>query len=75
MPGASPENYENTNSMKDYAKLLERKGKLTIVEVSGGKTTVAIQTSGSILTLQGDSNKDKLMAELYAICRNWSDIV
>jgi hypothetical protein len=61
--------------MKDYMKMLARKGAVTIVEHVGGKTMVAIQLScGNIVTLEGGT-KDRLLAELYYMCKGWPDII
>jgi hypothetical protein len=52
---------------------LARKGNVTVVEHEGGKTTVAIQAGHSVLTLE-NGPKDKLIAELCSIVRNWPDM-
>jgi hypothetical protein len=59
--------------MEHYMRALARKGKLTIVERANGKAIVAIQASGSVVTLE-HASKDQLIRELYQIVRNWPDI-
>ena len=56
-------------------KILARKGDVTIVEHAGRKTTVAIQpfSGAGIVTLQGWTTKDQLLAELCQMCKNWPD--
>lgn len=54
-------------------RALTRKGEVTILEHVGGKTIVAVRAaSGSILTLEG-GEKERLIAELCQICKNWPD--
>jgi hypothetical protein len=58
--------------MKDYMRILARKGEVTIVEHVGGKTMVALRAAGNVVTLEG-GQKDQLVAELCQICKNWPD--
>jgi hypothetical protein len=58
---------------KDYMERLARKGEVTILERPQGKVAVAVKARGSILTLEG-GQKDKLVAELLQICKDWPDI-
>jgi len=59
--------------MKEPIELLARKGSVTVVEHTGGKTIVAIELScGNILTLEG-ADKDTLIAELRQMVKNWPD--
>lgn len=58
---------------EDDMRALTRKGEVTILEHVGGKTIVAVRAaSGSILTLEG-GEKERLIAELCQICKNWPD--
>lgn len=58
----------------DYAKALAKKGDVTVVEHVGGKTTVAIQACGGVLTLEGKTaGKNKLLAELFQMVEHWPD--
>ena len=61
--------------MKDYLKILARKGEVTVVEHVGGKTMVALQpfSGAGVVVLQGLTTKDQLLAEICQICRNWPD--
>ena len=59
--------------MTDYMKALARKGKVTIVEKENGTAIVAIQASGSVVTLER-APKEQLIKELYQIVREWPDI-
>ena len=56
-------------------KMLARKGEVTVVEHTGKKTTVALQpfSGAGVVTLQGWTTKDQLLAELYHMCENWPD--
>jgi hypothetical protein len=58
--------------MSDHLKALARKGVVTVVEHDGGKTIVAIQSGGNVVTLEG-GRKEQLLAELCQIVRNWPD--
>jgi hypothetical protein len=60
--------------MKDHMRALARKGVVTVVERAGRKTVVAIQASGSVVTLKGAAGADQLVAELCQICKNWPDL-
>jgi hypothetical protein len=61
--------------MKDHMKALAKKGDVTIVERAGRKTTVAIQpfSGAGVVTLQGWTTKDQLLAELCHIVQDWPD--
>lgn len=59
--------------MKNYSRLLSMKGKLTILEKPDGKVAVAIQLpAGSILTLENGC-KERLLIELWQLCRDMPD--
>jgi hypothetical protein len=53
--------------------ILARKGEVTVLEHVGGKTIVAIQAYGGVLTLEGGT-KDKLIEELCQMCKHWPDV-
>jgi hypothetical protein len=53
-------------------KALAKKGEVTIVEHVGGKTTVVLQTSRGVISLEGGT-KDQLITELLRVCRNYPD--
>ena len=56
----------------DYMRQLARKGKVTVVEHTGGKTQVAIQAYGGVVTLEGGT-KESLLKEMCQMTRNWPD--
>ena len=58
--------------MKDHIIALARKGEVTIVERSGGKTIVALHTPAGIVTLEGGT-KEQLIAELSRMCEDYPD--
>jgi hypothetical protein len=58
--------------MKNYLEILARKGDVTIVEHAGGKTIIAVEACGNVMTLEG-GQKDQLLAEMCAIFKNWPD--
>ena len=55
--------------MKDYMEILSRKGKVTVLEHTGGKTIVAIEAHGGALTLEGAS-AEQLLSALCRMCQN-----
>jgi hypothetical protein len=60
----------------DHIRTLERRGTLTILEHTGGKTQVAIQAYGGIVTLEGKegkASKEELLAELCKLTQRWPD--
>jgi hypothetical protein len=52
---------------------LTKKGELTILERPEKKTAVALRAGANIISLEGWTSTDKLLAELLAICQNWPD--
>ena len=59
--------------MKNYMEILSRKGEVTVVEHTGGKTIVAIEAYGGVLTLEGTS-AEQLLSELCRMTENWADV-
>ena len=57
----------------NHMRALARKGTVTIVEKENGRAIVAIQASGSVVTLE-NAPRDQLVRELYQIVREWPDI-
>jgi hypothetical protein len=58
--------------MQDYMKALARKGDITVLE-HGRKTIVALQLGAGVVTLEGATGADQLVAELYQMCKHWPD--
>lgn len=58
--------------MNETLKALARKGEVTVVE-HGRKVIVAVKAPAGVLTLEGGT-RDRLIAELYQMIRNWPDV-
>lgn len=60
--------------MKNYLKALARKGEVTIVEHTGGKTIIALKTpTGGVISLEAWATKDQLIVELSKVCEDYPD--
>ena len=55
--------------------MLERKGEVSIVERTGGKTMVKVVEPpfGGTMVLEGRTTKEQLAAELFRMIKNWPD--
>jgi hypothetical protein len=63
--------------MKDYMKMLARKGTVTIVKHTrrNKKNGVKLQLpSGDVVALSAKVPIDQLLAELCQMCKNWPDM-
>lgn len=53
--------------------LLARKGQLTILELPH-RTIVALRKGNNVVTLEGATTREQLVAELWNMCRAWPDL-